>query len=59
MLAALTDEGKFLLAASKVKHTTCTDYIISLRSDDMSRRSQAYVGKVRCVLYMINFIYLL
>ncbi|CAH8392011.1 unnamed protein product [Eruca vesicaria subsp. sativa] len=44
---SLTDEGKFLLAASKVKHTTCTDYIISLRSDDMSRRSQAYVGKVR------------
>ncbi|XP_013606104.1 PREDICTED: tubby-like F-box protein 11 isoform X1 [Brassica oleracea var. oleracea] len=47
VLAALTDEGKFLLAASKLKHTTCTDYIISLRSDDMSRRSQAYVGKVR------------
>ncbi|KAG2273568.1 hypothetical protein Bca52824_056123 [Brassica carinata] len=44
---SLTDEGKFLLAASKLKHTTCTDYIISLRSDDMSRRSQAYVGKVR------------
>ncbi|KAL0735565.1 hypothetical protein Bca4012_011775 [Brassica carinata] len=44
---SLTDEGKFLLAATKLKHTTCTDYIISLRSDDMSRRSQAYVGKVR------------
>ncbi|CAN8300548.1 unnamed protein product [Cochlearia groenlandica] len=44
---SLTDDGKFLLAACKVKHTTCTDYIISLRSDDMSRRSQAYVGKVR------------
>ncbi|CAH2072419.1 unnamed protein product [Thlaspi arvense] len=44
---SLTDDGKFLLAACKLKHTTCTDYIISLRSDDMSRRSQAYVGKVR------------
>ncbi|ESQ41873.1 hypothetical protein EUTSA_v10013783mg [Eutrema salsugineum] len=44
---SLTDDGKFLLAASKLKHTTCTDYIISLRSDDMSRRSHAYVGKVR------------
>lgn len=51
--AALTDDGKFLLAACKLKHTTCTDYIISLRADDMSRRSQAYVGKVRCV-YMIK-----
>jgi hypothetical protein len=53
VLVALTDDGKFLLAACKLKHTTCTDYIISLRSDDMSRRSQAYVGKVRCV-YMIK-----
>ncbi|VVA95414.1 unnamed protein product [Arabis nemorensis] len=44
---SLTDDGKFLLAACKLKHTTCTDYIISLRADDMSRRSQAYVGKVR------------
>ncbi|CAN8255936.1 unnamed protein product [Cochlearia groenlandica] len=44
---SLTDDGKFLLAACKLKHTTCTDYIISLRSDDMSRRSQSYVGKVR------------
>ncbi|XP_010546915.1 PREDICTED: tubby-like F-box protein 11 [Tarenaya hassleriana] len=44
---ALTDDGKFLLAACKFKHATCTDYIISLRPDDMSRRSDAYTGKVR------------
>uniref|UniRef100_A0A1J3D8L6 Tubby-like F-box protein 9 n=1 Tax=Noccaea caerulescens TaxID=107243 RepID=A0A1J3D8L6_NOCCA len=44
---SLTDNGKFLLAASKLKRATCTDYIISLRSDDMSRRSNAYLGRVR------------
>lgn len=46
-MAALTDNGKFLLAACKLKRATCTDYIISLRSDDMSRRSNAYLGRVR------------
>nr|VDD47197.1 unnamed protein product [Brassica oleracea] len=44
---SLTDNGKFLLAACKLKRATCTDYIISLRSDDMSRRSNAYLGRVR------------
>ncbi|ESQ49407.1 hypothetical protein EUTSA_v10020909mg [Eutrema salsugineum] len=44
---SLTDNGKFLLAACKLKRATCTDYIISMRSDDMSRRSNAYLGRVR------------
>ncbi|XP_010439287.1 PREDICTED: tubby-like F-box protein 9 [Camelina sativa] len=44
---SLTDNGKFLLAASKLKRATCTDYIISLRSDDMSKRSNVYLGRVR------------
>ncbi|EOA30794.1 hypothetical protein CARUB_v10013937mg [Capsella rubella] len=44
---SLTDDGKFLLAASKLKRATCTDYIISLRSDDMSKRSNVYLGRVR------------
>lgn len=46
-LAALTDNGKFLLAASKLKRTTFTDYIISLRSDDISKRNNAYLGRMR------------
>ncbi|XVF38632.1 hypothetical protein REPUB_Repub20aG0119000 [Reevesia pubescens] len=44
---ALTDDGKFLLAARKCKRPTCTDYIISLRAEDMSKGSSTYVGKLR------------
>ncbi|XP_027331139.1 tubby-like F-box protein 3 [Abrus precatorius] len=44
---ALADDGKFLLAARKFRRPTCTDYIISLDADDMSRGSNAYVGKLR------------
>ncbi|KAI4345482.1 hypothetical protein L6164_012604 [Bauhinia variegata] len=44
---ALADDGKFLLAARKCRRPTCTDYIISLNADDMSKGSNAYVGKLR------------
>ncbi|VFQ61117.1 unnamed protein product [Cuscuta campestris] len=44
---ALTDEGKFLLAARKYRRTTCTDYIISLHPSDMSKANGNYIGKVR------------
>ncbi|KAI5349594.1 PREDICTED: tubby [Prunus dulcis] len=44
---ALTDEGKFLLAARKYKRATCTDYIVSLHADDMSKGSSNYIGKLR------------
>ncbi|KAH1091278.1 hypothetical protein J1N35_018535 [Gossypium stocksii] len=44
---ALTDDGKFLLAACKCRRPTCTDYIISLRAEDISRGSSTYVGKLR------------
>lgn len=46
-VAALTDDGKFLLAARKHKRPTHNDYIISLRAEDMSRGSSSYVGKLR------------
>jgi len=36
-----------LLAARKIKRATSTDYVISLVSDDFSRASTAYVGKLR------------
>ncbi|KHN03006.1 Tubby-like F-box protein 3 [Glycine soja] len=45
--ALIADDGKFLLAARKFRRPTCTDYIISLDADDMSRESNAYVGKLR------------
>ncbi|WCJ23551.1 Tubby-like F-box protein 6 [Euphorbia peplus] len=44
---ALTDDGKFLLAARKCRRPTFTDYIISLHADDMSKGSSTYVGKLR------------
>ncbi|KAK9079928.1 hypothetical protein SSX86_001603 [Deinandra increscens subsp. villosa] len=44
---ALADDGKFLLAARKVRRPTCTDYIISLHADDMSKGSSRYIGKLR------------
>ncbi|XVF28417.1 hypothetical protein REPUB_Repub15cG0027700 [Reevesia pubescens] len=44
---AITDDGKFLLAARKCRRPTCTDYIISLQAEDMSKGSSTYVGKLR------------
>ncbi|XP_030506725.2 tubby-like F-box protein 3 [Cannabis sativa] len=44
---ASTDDGKFLLAARKCRRPTCTDYIISLNSEDVSKGSSTYVGKLR------------
>ncbi|CAK9145517.1 unnamed protein product [Ilex paraguariensis] len=44
---ALSEDGKFLLAASKCRHPTYTDYMISLNADDMSKKSNTYIGKLR------------
>ncbi|KAM2656971.1 hypothetical protein EV1_012401 [Malus domestica] len=44
---ALTDEGKFLIAARKFKRPTCTDYVVSLHVDNMSKGSSNYIGKLR------------
>ncbi|GLT99205.1 hypothetical protein SLE2022_166580 [Rubroshorea leprosula] len=46
LTSALSDDGKFLLVARKCKRPTCTDYIISLCVDDVSKGSN-YVGKLR------------
>ncbi|KAF5937299.1 hypothetical protein HYC85_024805, partial [Camellia sinensis] len=44
---ASSDDGKFLLAARKCRRPTCTDYIISLNPDDVSKGSSTYIGKLR------------
>ncbi|KAK9945495.1 hypothetical protein M0R45_011009 [Rubus argutus] len=44
---ASTDDGKFLLAARKCRRPTCTDYIISLNYEDVSKGNSAFVGKLR------------
>ncbi|CAJ1962259.1 unnamed protein product [Sphenostylis stenocarpa] len=47
LTSTLAEDGKFLLAARKCRRPTCTDYIISLDADDMSKGSNSYVGKLR------------
>ncbi|KAE9591408.1 hypothetical protein Lal_00038985 [Lupinus albus] len=47
LTSTLGDDGKFLLAARKCRRPTCTDYMISLDADDMSKGSNAHVGKLR------------
>lgn len=47
IFAALSDNGKFLLAARKFRRCTSTEYIVSLDAEDMSRGSNTYVGKLR------------
>ncbi|XP_052171179.1 tubby-like F-box protein 3 [Diospyros lotus] len=44
---ASNDDGKFLLAARKCRRPTCTDYIISLNPEIVSRGSSTYIGKLR------------
>ncbi|XP_060187549.1 tubby-like F-box protein 5 isoform X1 [Lycium barbarum] len=41
------DSDKLLLAAKRIRRATSTDFVISLVSDDFSRASSTYVGKLR------------
>lgn len=51
MIAALHGQNdKLLLAARKIRRATSTDFVISLTTDDFSRASSSYVGKVRQVM---------
>lgn len=41
------DMSKLLLAAKKIRRATCTEFLISLVSDDFSRANNTYIGKLR------------
>ncbi|XP_011011733.1 PREDICTED: tubby-like F-box protein 2 [Populus euphratica] len=41
------ENDKLLLAARKIRRATCSDFIVSLVSDDFSRASKTYIGKLR------------
>ncbi|XP_008784902.1 tubby-like F-box protein 5 isoform X2 [Phoenix dactylifera] len=41
------ENDKLLLAARKNRHATSTEFVISLASDDFSRASSSYIGKLR------------
>ncbi|CAN6359963.1 unnamed protein product [Urochloa humidicola] len=45
--AVLTENGKFLLSAKRNRKTTCTEYVISMDADKISRSSSTYIGKLR------------
>lgn len=47
VLAVLSEDGKFLLAAKRNRRTTYTEYIISVDRKNISRSSNGYVGKMR------------
>ncbi|KAM0954305.1 putative transcription factor TUBBY family [Dioscorea sansibarensis] len=53
---ALTDNGKFLLAAHKYRRPTCTEYVISLNADDLSKGSGTYIGKLRSNFFGTRFV---
>ncbi|KAK4481338.1 hypothetical protein RD792_012223 [Penstemon davidsonii] len=45
--ALLVENGKFLLSAKRNRRTTCTEYVISIDADSISRSSSSYIGKLR------------
>ncbi|KGN46018.1 tubby-like F-box protein 8 [Cucumis sativus] len=54
--ALLVDNGKFLLSAKRTRRTTCTEYVISMDADNISRSSNTYIGKLRSNFLGTKFI---
>ncbi|XP_076927550.1 tubby-like F-box protein 8 [Bidens hawaiensis] len=54
--ALLVENGKFLLSAKRTRRTTCTEYVISMDSENISRSSNTYIGKLRSNFLGTKFI---
>ncbi|XP_073119353.1 tubby-like F-box protein 8 [Henckelia pumila] len=54
--ALLVENGKFLLSAKRNRKTTCTEYVISMDADKISRSSRSYIGKLRSNFLGTKFI---
>ncbi|GFY89182.1 tubby like protein 10 [Actinidia rufa] len=54
--ALLVENGKFLLSAKRTRRTTCTEYVISMDIDNISRSSSTYIGKLRSNFLGTKFI---
>ncbi|KAL3638905.1 Tubby-like F-box protein 8 [Castilleja foliolosa] len=54
--ALLVENGKFLLSAKRNRRTTCTEYVISIDADNISRSNNNYIGKVRSNFLGTKFI---
>ncbi|CAL5333001.1 unnamed protein product [Camellia sinensis] len=55
-LTLLVENGKFLLSAKRNRRTTCTEYVISMDADNISRSSSTYIGKLRSNFLGTKFI---
>ncbi|KAK1403990.1 putative tubby-like F-box protein 8 [Heracleum sosnowskyi] len=54
--ALLVENGKFLLSAKRTRRTTCTEYVISMDADNISKSSSTYIGKLRSNFLGTKFI---
>ncbi|KAJ9561373.1 hypothetical protein OSB04_006533 [Centaurea solstitialis] len=54
--ALLVENGKFLLSAKRTRRTTCTEYVISMDADNITRSSNTYIGKLRSNFLGTKFI---
>ncbi|KAK1440321.1 hypothetical protein QVD17_06146 [Tagetes erecta] len=54
--ALLVENGKFLLSAKRTRRTTCTEYVISMDAENISRSSNSYIGKLRSNFLGTKFI---
>lgn len=54
--ALLVENGKFLLSAKRNRRTTCTEYVISMDAENISRSSNTYIGKLRSNFLGTKFI---
>uniref|UniRef100_A0A0E0IYI7 Tubby-like F-box protein n=1 Tax=Oryza nivara TaxID=4536 RepID=A0A0E0IYI7_ORYNI len=45
--AVLVDNGKFLLSAKRNWRATCTEYVISMNANNLSRSTNTNIGKLR------------
>ncbi|KAI3820044.1 hypothetical protein L1987_13900 [Smallanthus sonchifolius] len=54
--ALVVENGKFLLSAKRNRRSTCTEYIISMNADNISRSNNGYIGKVRSNFLGTKFI---
>lgn len=49
------ENGKLLFSARRIRHAASTEYVISLVSDDFSRASSTYIGKLRSNFFGTKF----
>ncbi|RZB75405.1 Tubby-like F-box protein 8, partial [Glycine soja] len=52
----LVENGKFLLSAKRTRRTTCTEYIISMNTNNISRSSSTYIGKLRSKTIILSLV---